>query len=229
MMWDVFFDIGSEFTVTVLSGTVMIGNITIQPEDLTCLPQNIEGLTIFDGYLRTDADNRMDDTGRIQIVCRLEAHVESDGEDPDSDDDLMFEFDTKNSMLGLPRQVVPRVSKCSVIAVALNNLVPMHKMLANSPSVVVACGGWNARSEVLKITNLFCCHCRLESYVFMCDHRSTNLLEVPLSGLTFRGRFKFGVSRSSLYWPYLEIERLENSRSQQETYLTLNRTNPGIR
>jgi hypothetical protein len=155
MMWDVFFDIGSEFTVTVLSGTVMIGNITIQPEDLTCLPQNIEGLTIFDGYLRTDADNRMDDTGRIQIVCRLEAHVESDGEDPDSDDDLMFEFDTKNSMLGLPRQVVPRVSKCSVIAVALNNLVPMHKMLANSPSVVVACGGWNARSEVIKLLIYF--------------------------------------------------------------------------
>lgn len=146
VMWDVFFDIGSEFTLTVLSGTVLIGNITVVAEDLTRLPQNIEGLTVFDGYIRTG--DRIDDTGRVQIVCRLEAHVESDGEDPDSDDDLMFEFDTKNSMLGLPRQVVPRVSKASLVAVSLHNLVPLHKMVANSPFIIVSCGGWNARTEV---------------------------------------------------------------------------------
>jgi hypothetical protein len=145
-MWDVFFDVGSEFLLTVLSGTVIIGNITIFPQDLTRLPQNIEGLTVFDGYIRTG--DRVDDTGRIQITCRLEAHVEDDAEDPDSDDDLMFEFDTKNSMLGLPRQVVPRVSKCSVVAISLHNLVSMHKMLSNSPFVLVSCGGWSARSEV---------------------------------------------------------------------------------
>ena len=51
-MWDVFMDIGSEWKVTVMSGSVVIGFVVIRPEDLGSLPIDIEGLTVFDSLLK---------------------------------------------------------------------------------------------------------------------------------------------------------------------------------
>lgn len=141
----------------------MIGQVKIYPQDLSLLPIDVAGLTLFEGYI-SEPESATDSiakeggnvvTGKIQLTCRLEAHIEPDDSEPDSSDDLMFEFDSKNSLLGAAKRIIPRVSEASVIAIALEGLVPMHKLSTNSPKVVISCGEWHAQTHVSKISDSF--------------------------------------------------------------------------
>ena len=100
----------------------------------------------FEGYL-TDG-KRTDPTGRIRILCRLEASIDSSDSDPDSEDDLLYEFDPRNSVLGLAKVFIPRATVVTVESLALQELAPMHKFQSNFPYVVMSCDPWSARAEV---------------------------------------------------------------------------------
>ncbi len=138
-------DVGSTLNLSVMSGSIFIGSATISPENLSLVPLDTAGLTTYECFIFDGNDSAA--SGKLQVICRLEPHIELDDSDPDSDDDLMFEFDGRRSMLGLPKRIVPRISQVVVVAISLEGLVPLHRLVANSPFVVMSCNEWHATSE----------------------------------------------------------------------------------
>jgi hypothetical protein len=112
----------SEYKVVVMSDSIVIGYIVWKAIDLTSQPIDKHGLTQVEGYL-TDGKN-IKTTGRIRMVCRLEAHPDTfdSDESQETDDDFKYEFDQERSILGLPKSYIPRKTRITFVGILAFNL-----------------------------------------------------------------------------------------------------------
>ena len=154
IMWSLPLRKGTESKISVLSGSVVIGFIIITAEDLCELPIDKYGLTTFEGFLTDGKD--MASTGKIRILCRIEGHTDEDDENTDSDEDIAFEFDGKYSLLGLPKNYIPKMTQVYVLAISIQNLEYKKTLWHNSPFVSIVCDKYGAKTNPQFITGDSC-------------------------------------------------------------------------
>lgn len=145
IMWALPLRIGTESKISVMSGSVVIGFIIITAEDLCELPIDKYGLTTFEGFLTDGKD--IASTGKIRILCRIEGHTDHDDDDTDSDEDIAFEFDGKYSLLGLPKNYIPKMTQVYVLSISIQNLEYKKTLWHNSPFVSIICDKYGAKTN----------------------------------------------------------------------------------
>jgi len=153
-MWSLPLRKGTECKISVYSGSVVIGFVVIKAEDLCELPIDKYGLTTFEGFL-TDGKS-VTSTGKIRILCRIEGHTDEDDDDTDSDEDIAYEFDGKYSLLGLPRNYIPKMTQVNVLAISVQNLEFKRTLWHNSPFVSIVCDKYGAKTTPQFITSDSC-------------------------------------------------------------------------
>lgn len=145
IMWSLPLRQGTECKISVYSGSIVIGFVIIKAEDLCELPIDKYGLTTFEGFL-TDGKS-VTATGKIRILCRIEGHTDEDDDGTDSDEDIAYEFDGKYSLLGLPRNYIPKMTQVNVLAISIQNLEFKRTLWHNSPFVSMVCDKYGAKTS----------------------------------------------------------------------------------
>jgi hypothetical protein len=144
-MWSIFMNTNHKLKFTVLSGSVVLGSISLIPQDLIKKPVDKYGQTEFEGYFSSGNDNdTIGHRGRLRILCRLEAH--NDEDEANYQDDSDEDNDVSKAVINLNmkdnRYKVPSLSAVSIIGISLRDLKSVHILSPNSPYVRLECGSF---------------------------------------------------------------------------------------
>jgi hypothetical protein len=169
MNWEFVVHKDTPLSLTVMSGTIVIGKKVLSPDDILEQNPNNQGLCELTGTL-VDSEGRTIEAGQVRITYSYEAHVDDNSVNSDTDSEAdvpggpVAMVDAPNNFLTLDGSTASRsgvesslghrsstlrsIGHIHLLSINASSLSPVHTLTANSPYLKISCDDYRAVTTV---------------------------------------------------------------------------------